>query len=670
MLTVPVFRPWRPIWDAALGSFTLRLDELAAERRRGRGSPPQVGAEDLRRVGSDRVQTLFHGGHRPPVKEFLRVTKELQPLLRAAVWPRWLLLEAALEEASGSGALHLGALVLRAQIEELDALQAVAPILAPTPETSWDEGMIAAAIQTLSKRVLPRLQTKAREELLQPASDPSQAARRPEPLQKVFDELGDYVHPNYGSHMLSVQPHSFEAARVFVDAFVAVYEAFLALPWAREADDQPAVSMRLELRPPFLVLAESTARVLAPVLAGAAEIGAVPWIDAVNCFRSRCENEYTQEQMARSLESEDVPGKKRNLEVGAIRALREHGVPSDAWPVPIGSANKRYHYALLVEVERQLVADAERLGGIPGRHDDPSWLSLLCSGLTFSINVTEFKLDTLVEQAARLINAENVFGATLVVRSVLEHHAVAVELGKKLRALWNQIERAAPSEEQISVLLGEAEKQIARVLAGTPGSRERSAVWRNLWVETVRKHYNVMDPIRASDVDKPGFLRTYGLLSHIMHGTVCTGGDLLGTRKAGARPGQPTLAQLTLFLANLCTPEAMMDRQAESMDIAHRLDVTRRDATGDFGPRVKAMRLLEGQKLKPGRDILGSGTAKDPFRFRRGLLYHDAYCHWLKQEGIHVRNRRVEQFGGGIGDRLETEDGRVLYFLNDKLTSE
>jgi hypothetical protein len=160
MLTVPVFRPWRPIWDAALGSLTLRLDELAAERQKGRRSPPQVSAEDIRRVTSPRVQILLHGGRQPPVKELLGVIQELQPLLRAAVWPRWLLLEAALEEASVSGDLHLGALFLRTQIEELDALRAVAPILAPTPEIFWDEGMIAAAIQTLSKHVLPRVQAK------------------------------------------------------------------------------------------------------------------------------------------------------------------------------------------------------------------------------------------------------------------------------------------------------------------------------------------------------------------------------------------------------------------------------------------------------------------------------------------------------------------------------
>ncbi len=69
-------------------------------------------------------------------------------------------------------------------------------------------------------------------------------------------------------------------------------------------------------------------------------------------------------------------------------------------------------------------------------------------------------------------------------------------------------------------------------------------------------------------------------------------------------------------------------------------------------------------------DVFGAGTASDPFRFRDGLIYHDAYYHYLEQEGIQVRSRRVEQIGSGFGDRVETEDGRVLYFLNDKLSLE
>ena len=610
----------------------------------------------------------------PGVRDFLQVMQEIELLLRACVWPRWLLLEAALNDASDAGALHLSALILRTQIEELDALRAVAAVLSPTREDSWDETALAAVISTLSGRVLPRLQTKTAEQLVEAAPDAVGSGSRPAPLQQAFENLGEFVHPNYGSHILSVRPHSAEAAGVFVEAFVAVYEAFLSLPWSQDVDDQRTSprQAKLELRSPYLVLAEDTARALAPALPPAAGIGPVPWIDAVNCFHRCAERESHQEASARSLENGETPdegGEGPTLDVEAIRALREHSVPPGSWPEPLGTAAGRFDYALLVKAERQLVDDAESCSKGASPRDAKARLSLLLSGLTFAINVTEHKVDSLARQAAGLINAENVLGATLAVRSMLEHHAVAIELGTKLQALWERAERAAPSEQQVTAALDQAEKQVARVLAGNSASREHSAPWKTLWEQTVRKPYNVLGPIRALDANQPGFLKTYGLLSHVVHGTVCTGGDLLGTRAASSKAGQPMLAQLILFLADLCGNIAMLDRQAASMIIGQRLDVTRRNPQGTT-VRIQAMRILDGQKLKPGRDIFGSGRAGDPYRFRDGLLYHDAYYHYLKQERIQVRERRLEKFPGGFGDRVETEDGRVLYFLNDKMELE
>jgi len=126
------------------------------------------------------------------------------------------------------------------------------------------------------------------------------------------------------------------------------------------------------------------------------------------------------------------------------------------------------------------------------------------------------------------------------------------------------------------------------------------------------------------------------------------------------------LAQLILDLASLCGVDAMLDRQAESMRIAHRLDLTRRDPSG-LVSRIKDMRILQEQKLKPGRDVFGSGTESDPFRFRRGLVYHDAYFHYLAQAGISVRRRQLHMFDKRPGDCVETKDGRVFYFLNDTI---
>jgi hypothetical protein len=104
----------------------------------------------------------------------------------------------------------------------------------------------------------------------------------------------------------------------------------------------------------------------------------------------------------------------------------------------------------------------------------------------------------------------------------------------------------------------------------------------------------------------------------------------------------------------------MLDRQASLAIIGHKLDVVR--GATEPTERIKQMRLLKGQKIKPGRDIFGSGTRDDPYRFRDGLPYHDAYDHYLAQEGVQVRTRTPVRFSGGFGDRVDTEDGLVLYF--------
>ena len=231
MLTTPVFRPWRPIWNAQLGDATCRVDELAEERQKGRHTPPRL--VDSSGVEPD-VLALHLTEGRVPSSEFMQ--EKIEPLLRACVWPRWLLLEEALDHAANSGDLHLSALVLRTQIEELDALRIVASVLSRREEGSWYGDAMADALRTLTKRVLPSLQTKTEQQLVEQASDGSIAAARPQALRQAFDRLSEYVHPNYGSHVLSVRPHSVDAAKVFIDAFVAIYEAFLSLPWAKDAD--------------------------------------------------------------------------------------------------------------------------------------------------------------------------------------------------------------------------------------------------------------------------------------------------------------------------------------------------------------------------------------------------------------------------------------------------
>ena len=119
------------------------------------------------------------------------------------------------------------------------------------------------------------------------------------------------------------------------------------------------------------------------------------------------------------------------------------------------------------------------------------------------------------------------------------------------------------------------------------------------------------------------------------------------------------------MLATLCGNDAAWDRLASPAIIGGRLDVIRR-AT-EPTERIKQMRLPKGQKLKRGRDIFGSGTRDDPYRFRKGLLYNDAIYYYLAQEGIQMRTLAFDRVISGVGgvDRVDAEDGRVLYFLDE-----
>jgi len=651
MLTTPVFRPWRPIWDVTLSDKTQRLDELAQRRNKGRHIPLPMGdPEDAKRI----LMALRLGKGAKSSFDFFN--RKVKPLLKACVWPRWLLLESALDHAAIAGDLSLSAIVLRTQIEELDVLRVATTVLSHQRDDAWDDDAMVFAVGVLLDRVLPRLQTKTAEDLRLRASDSRLAKNRPERLQQAYEQLSEYVHPNYGSHILSIRPHIVDVAEVFSAAFIAVYEAFLSLPWANEKgshreinelqspDPQPSID-------PFLVLADKTV----PALKASSSIAeAERWNKAVEVFM----------QCAQSEKNWDFSDDQLPTDVEAIAALTSHGILFDDGPKAFKTTARQNWYAFLVTLERQLATDASQLPIGTGLDAASDRLPLLVSALSFSINLAEYKLVSLARHAALFINNENVLGAALSVRSMLEHHAIAIALGNKAQELWARAEQQAPDERKVAEALKEAEKQVARVLAGSSRSSGVPSAWRELWRETVRGHYNVLEPIEKMNAVEPGFLQIYDFLSHLTHGTVGTGGDLLGPGGAAWKTGHRTLAaQVTLFLSDLCGFDRMMDRQASTMVTAHRLHAVQ-NSSAKPGECIKTMRLQPKQLLKPGRDVFGSGTEEDPFRFRDGLLYHYAYQRYLEQEGISVAKRELAPLGEGIGDRVEAEDGRVLFFLD------
>src|SRR5262249_22161884 len=80
---------------------------------------------------------------------------------------------------------------------------------------------------------------------IEPLSEPEEGT-----LAIVHRRLNDYVHPNYGSHLLALFPERSAAGAVLLDAAIGVYECFLEISWAEQRVAAPCTTPEpLSMRP-------------------------------------------------------------------------------------------------------------------------------------------------------------------------------------------------------------------------------------------------------------------------------------------------------------------------------------------------------------------------------------------------------------------------------------
>jgi len=420
MFKHPVFVTWRRVWTGAAKELADQLglvDELASRRALGPAAAPEVTKEILLLALDPRCRARLRS--ELDGNEARDVLRQLWPLVRAAVWPRWLMLEAALDDASTNGSLHLAALALRTQIEELDVLGPLGRLEAQLADGNVEATLFGQCVDTLRVKVLPRLRSLNHQELIA-SSNTAPVPARPTRLQEAFDALGDYVHPNYGSHVLALHPASSDAARVLLAAFRAVYEAFFELPWANERDrGAPVGTIAVDSSAhPFDALAAAIPTI---VFAGA-DTGGLTVDDLVATCRRQVEVDIEVDEVA--LQANVEPTAE-----GASAVLLALDPPLQQMPSLLRSRGDRWRHDILLNANAKLSTAATRIAAerAQGNTDDDAWLGVLRSALEFLVSLTEFKLTMLGRDAARLIASGNVLGAALVVRAILEHHAVALE---------------------------------------------------------------------------------------------------------------------------------------------------------------------------------------------------------------------------------------------------
>lgn len=685
MFAIPLFGPWRSLWekqDSTLHGLAASADLLATQRNRGRRKPPRAEpgyyAPDRERLDRS-ILELGKTGSRTAFLRVLRCLLRLQPLLEASRWPRWLELEAALAHASNEGDVLLAALILRTQIEELGKYERMQEITAftakfttdgvaghPAPETVvW----LIGAVEFLRRYVLNRTVAVSHSE--QRCHD---SVAVPESLQSVRQALNDYFHPNFGSHMVVLHPNEATAGRVVLSAFTKVYRSFLGLRWTSERGNSDLALERTDPRADteadlFADTTLAAIRELAPVYAEPDDH--LTWL--LN-LEEMAERETIASSALRSLASLDVKSSELadivvDLKRWTGRLLEEldagySGVSLTVilddrvrCPSPLTTPQLRWDYASLRREASALEAEVPQVPFARTPLPD-AWLAFIRRTLLFSAQLLEFKLSVYRARVVALLNRRLVLGAALCVRAMLEHHGVFFDMVSAVQAEWRDIERTVAAG-RLPQRLPDLEIQLARFLLCTKGSVERTTEWRRRLSTNAKPPPSLSPAIEKSFPGDPNIGGWYPLLSRIVHGSGCTGGDLLGN--GSARVFEACFVRVANALGILESQRAALIRGSGIAELESKwLHLLKLRPEGSRGVAA-AVRTAELPKpLVLGRDIIGAGTEREPYEIREGLEYFAALLAFVEQEGI-AGPRVLVQVDQGFCDRYENR-GSATYF--------
>jgi hypothetical protein len=570
-----------------------------------------------------------------------RIEATLRPALRATVWPRWLLLERAFFDASDTGDLLFAALALRTMCEEAQRLHALdldadrLAFLAGSNATADHErlnlfvSVARTSLDDLAQEMVSDGKGWPRLTLMETAMPRLERARR---------TLNSYVHPNYGSHIAALFPESASAARLLLEAVVAVYEAFFALSWA----EQPVAGHTIPTSiGPLETWPRSVRRFLSdtlpeirrsaenPVLAEVMKAPAlVDWLAA-----KREDLADMLSDVANTPIANELPRRPTEAETGD--QVSTYVIWEGARAIDV------LHLAAARRAE-QLLAD-EFSSGAPDRTDQLRWLRFNALSLQLAMLIDQVKAAAFKTQLIRQVTEGNSVGTWLCVRSLIEHRALVVwlpqEVGVSLDAMAGELRAATCLPENAT----EVELPLAKFLAA---QAKRSKEEQRSWVMSERggirtAWLNLSNIVEAAFPADDRFRTLYALASAAMHGRSERGIDLvLNSRKITAHARRIGL----LTLERLCDPNEEMDHLASALIQSARLD-----HAANFGGTAAASTDTSAQQafglvretLARGIDYSGDGSAESPFVFGSHLQFHQASYKLLAELGVDVDCPRV-----------------------------
>jgi hypothetical protein len=210
-----LFPTWRKTWcvHSDIDELFLETEQFFERRKKGNQKFPILSEQAFADADDARAaMLLWVDGKLPPseVGPLGEVAQSIYikawPLLRAAAWPRWLLLERAFYDASDTGDLHFAALTLRTMCEEIERqrlldLNRSQFVSLAQSDLATDRDLFLSIL----KSSCANLAALSPDDLDLPATDSrSEVIVRDTELDKARASLNDYVHPNYGSEVVPV----------------------------------------------------------------------------------------------------------------------------------------------------------------------------------------------------------------------------------------------------------------------------------------------------------------------------------------------------------------------------------------------------------------------------------------------------------------------------------
>ena len=635
-----IFPTWRTHWKKldGLSEILEQADAIVRRRRKGNQKiPSQIDTkknEDL--VRAVMALRAWVGGE-PPANIDSRpqivcsIYAIVQPALTVAAWSRWLMIERGFLDGSATGDLLFAALSLRTMCEELQRLKVLdlsVERLRYLAHSSDPKDQ--ARLQLFLSFSWASLDSLPIDTVLYKKNWPSIGPVREEmpDIENLRRDLNNYVHPNYGNHIVALYPERTMAARLLVSAVIVIYGRFLELSWStKPMGSQVATSVTADHEAWSDTVLRFQSSTL-PVLQEKAEGEPLRTVMKLGAVREWLAS--NRDELLQLL----TDSKSRSLTDSLPRKTRHRGSLHDYSLWDGARAQDLLRFAATRQAESRLAKAFPN--GASNPKDQSSWLRFNVMCVELAIMLGQIKETSLKTQLLRQVTIGNVLGVFMCVRSLIEVRAFSVWIARELGTSTKSLATNVRAKRGLPLSVTKAlDERLAKFLAYKEGNRKEI---RRGWMMHEEGRVRVVRP-DLTQIRKLAFHSSDGLNSFYEIASAAIHGRLIRGYEFTFGRDDPVLRSQyigVLVLERLCDVEEEMDHVVEVLRASLQFRHAGRLGGTDARSTDLEVRRIFGdvRRLVEGEDYTGKGTADEPFRLGPHIEYFQGEYALLGQLGV------------------------------------